>query len=179
MTINYKQCPNCKSKNVSKIVYGYPSQELIMEAESGKVKLGGCCISENNPDYCCNECQYEWNKGQAIDAAYSKIKVLKASVGGYLDGYFYAEIDLENHKTTWSLYHHEEEEIKKKSIRKSTAERFINQLKMVNLLNWKSKYIEPGVLDGTHWSLEIITNEKKSRNLGTINFLMNGICFAQ
>lgn len=155
---------------MSKIVYGYPSQELIMEAESGKVKLGGCCITENKPDYCCNECQYEWNKVQAIDAAYSKIKVLKASVGGYFDGYLYAEVDLENLKTTWSFIHYEKEEIKKKTIRKSTAERFIHQLKMVNLLNWKSKYIQPGVLDGTHWSLEIITAEKSIKKFGDNQF---------
>lgn len=26
---------------------------------------------------------------------------------------------------------------------------------MLDLLNWKAKYIEPGICDGTQWSLEI------------------------
>lgn len=49
MSISYKQCPNCGSKDTSKIIYGYPSHEIFIEAEAGKVKLGDCCILEINP----------------------------------------------------------------------------------------------------------------------------------
>jgi len=74
VAINYKQCPKCGSKNSVKIVYGMPSHELFQEAEAGKVKLGGCCIIEGGPEYFCKDCENEWNKEQAIDAAYGKIK---------------------------------------------------------------------------------------------------------
>ena len=59
MAINYRQCPKCGSKNAVKIVYGMPSYDLFEEAQAGKVKLGGCVITEDNPDYCCKDCEHE------------------------------------------------------------------------------------------------------------------------
>ena len=73
MAINYRQCPKCGSKNAVKIVYGMPSYDLFEAAQAGKVKLGGCVITEDNPDYCCKNCEHEWNKEQAVEAAYSRI----------------------------------------------------------------------------------------------------------
>lgn len=102
MGISYKQCPNCGSKDTLKILYGYPSHKLFLEAESGKVKLGGCCIFEGGPEYFCKDCEHEWNRKQAIDAAYNKIKSLKASVGGYFGGYYNVEINLTDRKVIWS-----------------------------------------------------------------------------
>ncbi len=55
-----KICPKCKSKNVVSIVYGYPAKELFKEAEKGKVHLGGCCISNNDPQWYCKHCEKEW-----------------------------------------------------------------------------------------------------------------------
>ena len=77
MAITYKQCPKCGSKNSVKIVYGMPSYELFQEAEVGKVKLGGCVIIEDNPEYFCKDCEHEWNLEQPIDGAYSKKKPSK------------------------------------------------------------------------------------------------------
>ena len=57
MAIDYRQCPKCGSKNSVKFVYGMPSYELFEEAQAGKVKLGGCVITEDNPDYCCKDCE--------------------------------------------------------------------------------------------------------------------------
>ena len=53
-----------------------------------------------------------------------------------------------------------------KTIRPTTANHFIEELKMLNLLNWKAKYIEPGVLDGTQWSIEIIREGQNIRRHG-------------
>ena len=61
MDKKYKQCPKCGSKNSGEIIYGMPSYELFQEAEAGKVKLGGCCIGENDPDYFCKDCGHEWS----------------------------------------------------------------------------------------------------------------------
>ena len=52
----------------------------------GEIKLGGCCIKGNNSEYYCKDCEYEWNKQQAIDYAYNKIESLIASVGGVDNG---------------------------------------------------------------------------------------------
>ena len=41
-------------------------------------------------------------------------------------------------------------------------EEFIERLKFIDFLNWKSKYVDPDVLDGTQWEIEII---REGRNL--------------
>lgn len=48
MAVIYKICPNCGSRNVVKIVYGYPPYEMFLKEERGEIKLGGCCISDLN-----------------------------------------------------------------------------------------------------------------------------------
>lgn len=166
MSVNYKQCPRCGSKNTVKIIYGYPSPELLFAAEEGEFKLGGCCIVMGHPEYFCNDCEHEWNREEATNNAYSKIKIIKASVGGCFDGSYNVVIDLENLKTSWNFYSGFIEETNHKFIRSKTAQRLIEQLKMVNLLNWKSKYIDSAVLDGTHWSVEIITDKRTIRKYG-------------
>ena len=171
MAIPYKQCPKCGSKKSVKIIYGMPSYELFELAEVGKVKLGGCVIIEDNPEYLCKDCEHEWNQEQAIDAAYGRIKAIKASVGGYFGGYFNVVIDLAGLCVTWSHGGGEEdEETIHKIIRGATANKFVEQLKMLNLLNWKAKYIDPDVCDGTQWSVEIITDGRTVRKYGDNSF---------
>ena len=55
-------CPKCNSKNIIPIVYGYPSLELSKEAEKGQVHLGGCCVTDNDPEWYCKDCEREWKK---------------------------------------------------------------------------------------------------------------------
>ncbi len=166
MAITYKKCLKCGSKNSVSIVYGMPSYEAYQEAEAGKFKLGGCVLSLGDPEYACKDCDHEWNREQAIDYAYSKIKVIKASVGGYFGGYYEVTIDLRNFETTWNFHEGELEETSKKSIRRSTAESFLEALKILNLLNWKARYIETGVCDGTQWSVEILTDGRSIKKYG-------------
>ena len=35
---------------------------LEKEIEQGKVKLGGCCISDDSPQFHCNDCGTDWGK---------------------------------------------------------------------------------------------------------------------
>ncbi len=44
-----QKCPECGSLRVVKIVYGYPAPETFHEAENGKIALGGCCITGDDP----------------------------------------------------------------------------------------------------------------------------------
>ncbi|MDA8226312.1 MAG: hypothetical protein M0T74_01140 [Desulfitobacterium hafniense] len=79
-------------------------------------------------------------------------------------------IDLRNLETTWNFHEGGTEETSKKSIRVSTAEAFIEELKILKLLNWKAKYIEIGVCDGTQWSVEILTKGRSIKKYGDNKF---------
>ena len=49
-----KTCPICgQHDQVIPIVYGMPAFELFKKAERGLVHLGGCCISNNDPQWYC------------------------------------------------------------------------------------------------------------------------------
>lgn len=55
-------CPSCDSIDVAKYLYGYVAldDELEQQLEEGKIILGGCSISDDAPEYCCNVCGNEW-----------------------------------------------------------------------------------------------------------------------
>ncbi len=50
-------CPTCGSRRAVPIVYGYPTSELFEVAERGEVRLGGCVIGNESPDYECRDCR--------------------------------------------------------------------------------------------------------------------------
>ena len=102
--------------------------------------------------------------------AFSKIKAIKASVGGYFGGYYGVTIDLSNLETTWSFNEGKSEKISKKCIQITTANNIIKQLKIINLLDWKAKYIETGICDGTQWSVEILIAGRTIRKYGDNKF---------
>lgn len=149
MGIKYKRCPKCNSLNTLKILYGEP-------AESKEFKLGGCCIIIDAPEYYCKDCEYEWNREQAINSFYANIKGIKATVGGFFDGRYHVELDFITRKLLWSHDGSGEEKMVKKTIRRVTVNRVIDELKRMKLIDWKAKYIEPLVLDGTEWRIELI-----------------------
>jgi len=57
-------CPNCKSDNTCRIVYGYPSdeEEFSRLVDEKKIVPGGCVISDNSPAWHCHDCQYSWGR---------------------------------------------------------------------------------------------------------------------
>ena len=170
MAINYKQCPKCGSKNTMKILFGRPTHDVFQKAETGGIKLGGYSILAGGSKYSCNECEHEWNKEQALEAAYDKIKGLKASVGGYFDGYYNVEINLTNYQVSWSHGGRGDEELFQKTVQPAATKRFLEEVKLINLLDWKAKYIEQGVLDGTHWSVEVIRDGRNINKHGSNKF---------
>lgn len=56
------ECPRCKSKNNVEIVYGYPSKKALKEAEKGSIHLGGCEVTENDPNRFCKDCLKEFGE---------------------------------------------------------------------------------------------------------------------
>lgn len=60
--MTFSSCPQCNSKNTSVIVYGYMlmTKELKKDLEQKRVVLGGCCVTENDPQLMCNDCLNRW-----------------------------------------------------------------------------------------------------------------------
>lgn len=61
------KCPKCQSENTIPIVYGYPSPKGMKKAERGEIKLGGCCIGKNDPQWYCKNCKEEFGKIKRIN----------------------------------------------------------------------------------------------------------------
>ena len=61
-----QRCASCAELVVPlPIVYGYPSPELIEEADAGRVRIGGCVISSDDPAYECPVCHEAMAEGSA------------------------------------------------------------------------------------------------------------------
>ena len=90
---------------------------------------------------------------------YEKIKKIEASVGGDFGGYQKLEIDLENNLVSWihgGKGEFDLEETVHRNIRRSTTNKFVELLETLDLMNWEAEYIDPGVLNGTQWHVEIV-----------------------
>ncbi|MFZ3150893.1 MAG: hypothetical protein WA116_04330 [Anaerolineaceae bacterium] len=56
-----RTCPVYKSKRIATIQYGYPiySEDLQRKLDEGKITIGGCCITEDDPKWECVDCGVE------------------------------------------------------------------------------------------------------------------------
>jgi hypothetical protein len=51
-------CPECRKSIVPvPIAYGYPSPEMFEDADAGRVRLGGCVITGDDPQWACPACE--------------------------------------------------------------------------------------------------------------------------
>ena len=57
--IQPSKCPECGSLRVARILYGYPvySAELEADMKAGRIAIGGCCITGDDPKWKCMECE--------------------------------------------------------------------------------------------------------------------------
>jgi len=55
------QCPKCGSERVARILYGEPigSESLMADLKAGRIVLGGCCITGDDPIWQCLSCETE------------------------------------------------------------------------------------------------------------------------
>ena len=59
--IRKKNCPLCGKKDmVIPIFYGYTSIVAMELWKKGKIKLGGCIICNNAPEFHCKRCKYDF-----------------------------------------------------------------------------------------------------------------------
>ncbi len=60
--VNKRKCPNCQSTNHAEILWGLPAYMKSIEdaLERKEIVLGGCCVTNHDPKWECNECQNRW-----------------------------------------------------------------------------------------------------------------------
>ena len=75
-----RKCPECSTKLV-RIIFGMPNEELFEDAQQGKVLLGGCCVSFNDPTWGCANCGWEYVPPLNL----TDEEKLQLEVLGYLD----------------------------------------------------------------------------------------------
>lgn len=53
------KCPECGSARIAKILYGLPafSEKLEAEMKAGRITLGGCCVTDDDPVWQCTDCK--------------------------------------------------------------------------------------------------------------------------
>ncbi|MEI6156527.1 MAG: hypothetical protein WCP88_04950 [bacterium] len=50
-------CPTCKKAKLVPIAYGLPGPEMRQEFEMGMISLGGCCVTDSDPELECLSCK--------------------------------------------------------------------------------------------------------------------------
>jgi hypothetical protein len=58
-TTGLPPCPECGASDPVRIVYGYPSPETFAASERGEVRLGGCVVGPESPEFACRACDAE------------------------------------------------------------------------------------------------------------------------
>jgi len=76
------KCPKCESTEVIRIIYGLPvDREEAMKAErEGRIKLGGCIVGEESPNFTCKSCGKEWLT-LYLETKLASQEILATSVG--------------------------------------------------------------------------------------------------
>jgi hypothetical protein len=64
-----KNCPKCKSKKIATILYGLPAfdEQLKKRLNDGSLRLGGCCVTDDDPEWECSKCGIEIYKKRKIN----------------------------------------------------------------------------------------------------------------
>lgn len=166
------KCPRCGSTNTAKYLYGMPafSEELEKKLDAGTVVLGGCMVHERQPRFRCNACKRSFGA-----AAFTKdgtelvplISAISFSVGGFFGGY--QQIDFRKTETGAEYVVSErmtgdDHEAAPKALSAKEWQNLVDQLyNHLFLDDWKRKYVDEGILDGTQWELTVQLDEKRKR----------------
>ena len=82
------------------------------------------------------------------------ISKISFTIGGYFDGYETRTVLLDGEKLRMTITHSLHSEVREIALSLTKME-FLNRLRELHIESWKSKYIDPDILDGTQWELEI------------------------
>ena len=64
------KCPVCGGKKIALILYGKPAmtEKLEEKLKMGRVVLGGCEVSANDPEYICKACDTYFRISPSLEA---------------------------------------------------------------------------------------------------------------
>jgi len=161
-----RTCPRCGSDSIAKIMYGMPafSAELDEALRTGKLSLGGCCVSDESPRWECNECGRTWGR-ESGDMADEDVK-FDIRIGGYFGPNY--SLKLGRRELVYTKITEELPDGKSETIVPSNQEwRRFWKFAQDSCDEWDEEYEEPGVVDGTSWTVEIVTDEIDLRSSGS------------
>ena len=83
-----KKCVKCGGHNTAEYLYGMPhmTEELEKNIADGKVKLGGCMVTDFDPKYHCNDCNQ--------DFGYSAKRLSDNAIIDYIENTYYLEFGI-------------------------------------------------------------------------------------
>ncbi len=166
-----RKCPFCGGSDVAEILYGLPaySDEFERALANHKIVLGGCCITGGEPAAHCNSCGKDFGKppyarrrrnqpdNEARELLPDVITGIVFSEGGFTGNYDHVEIKAEKgiYVSSYMDFPYFPEPCTR-VITGAQWKRLMDGLfTKLCIHEWKHKYINPYVLDGTHWSLEL------------------------
>lgn len=100
-----------------------------------------------------------------------ELKQLNVSIGRYFEGYTTVEIDFVKGQSTYSQWGGSApKKIISQMLSDDDITHFINRLTETNVFNWDTTYLNSESYEGTRWSVEMITNESRTKKYGENKF---------
>ena len=178
------KCPYCGSTNTARYILGYPvlSDEMKKMVDSGKRILGGCivkCVKIDGkiiidmPKRKCYECKKNFasepilvkSKSDSAEDYRDIVTAIRFSVGGYFGGFTDITIKKNDKGASVSVQKmlEPDESYSDRQITPMKWQKIVNTLYgQMYLHEWKKKYVDNNVMDGTQWSLDIsLTGKRK------------------
>lgn len=173
-----KRCPFCGSKNVKSMIYGLPTFEAMESAKRGEIVLEGCHVESNSPIHLCSHCNREF--GSLDKLPLLGFKSFEFFLGGYFRPSHFIFINGDRKKKVIKYGFSADgrfidikksipaelaclEDIKIKQIEFNHEQwcSFLKDIEKLKIEFWDEKYIDPEILDGTQWHLEINYGERR------------------
>ncbi len=176
------KCPRCGGKNIAEMLYGLPSydEKTQSEIKAGKLRLGGCCASELDPKYYCNDCKKGFatppliKSKDGFEDLREVVTCIRFSIGGFFGGCQSITFEKKKYAILLSVTTKDLEPQTPDGILSGILGRAMTEKEWEKLLNnlfcklcvheWKKRYENPGVLDGEGWSLEFKLTGGRQRN---------------
>ena len=176
------KCPRCGSMNTARILYGMPvlDDSLMEKYNSGRIYLGGCCITDFDPYYYCNECNRKFGaKGQ-----YRQEDRMEFFSDIVTELQFYRRIYLQPYQPSYIRIKKTDKgaHVKVRGIKEDIpfdAEYDISNKKWNTLVDtlyydlylndWKHSFYNDDVLDGEEWKLIIKLTDGRMRTYFGMN----------
>ena len=170
-----RKCPKCGSRRVAPIQYGMPaySEEMEQQLKDEKLYLGGCCISGMQPTYHCFECKKDVGTPPILlskdgEEDYRDIvRSIRFSDGGFFGGYHEIQIVKDEDEITLDVCpgFRDPEAYLHRSMTEKEWNKLVDRLfSKLYLHEWKKSFVDPLVLDGEQWDLELKLTRGRVRN---------------